>query len=66
MIGSVALMLDMSFGMADEAKAVWQAMQSVFAAGYSTGDLSKAGSGITLLSTTEFGDKVIESLQDLL
>ena len=66
MIGSVALMLDMSFGMADEAKAVWQAMQSVFAAGYSTGDLSKPGSGITLLSTTEFGDKVIESLQDLL
>ena len=56
----------MSFGMADEAKAVWQAMQSVFAAGYSTGDLSKPGSGITLLSTTEFGDKVIESLQDLL
>jgi 3-isopropylmalate dehydrogenase len=66
MIGSVALMLDMSFGMADEAKAVWQAMQSVFAAGYSTGDLSKSGPGITLLSTTEFGDKVIESLQDLL
>lgn len=66
MIGSVALMLDMSFGMESEAKAVWQAMQSVFESGYSTGDLSKAGSGITLLSTTEFGDKVIEALEALL
>ena len=30
MIGSVALMLDMSFHMLDESKLVWQAMQSVF------------------------------------
>lgn len=66
MIGSVALMLDMSFGMTEEAKAVWQAMQSVFQAGFSTGDLSRAGAGISLLSTSEFGDKVIESLQELL
>jgi len=66
MIGSVALMLDMSFGMESEAKAVWEAMQSVFEAGYSTSDLSKAGSGITLLSTTEFGDKVIAALEKLL
>jgi len=66
MIGSVALMLDMSFGMEAEAKAVWQAMQSVFEAGFSTGDLSKPGSGVTLLSTTEFGDKVMETLEGLL
>lgn len=66
MIGSVALMLDMSFGMVDEAKAVWQAMQGVFEAGFSTGDLSKAGAGITLLSTTEFGDKVMAALEELL
>jgi len=66
MIGSVALMLDMSFGMTAEAKAVWQAMQSVFEAGFSTGDLSQAGSDITLLSTPEFGDKVMDALQDLL
>tara|TARA_B110000881_G_C18460629_1_gene456015 strand:- start:607 stop:978 length:372 start_codon:yes stop_codon:yes gene_type:complete len=66
MIGSVALMLDMSFGMTEEAKAVWQAMQKVFEAGFSTGDLSSAGSASTLLSTTEFGDKVLESLEDLL
>ena len=66
MIGSVALMLDMSFGMTEEAKAVWQAMQKVFEAGFSTGDLSSPGSDSTLLSTTEFGDKVLESLEDLL
>jgi 3-isopropylmalate dehydrogenase len=66
MIGSVALMLDMSFGMTEEAKAVWQAMQSVFQAGFSTGDLSSASSGNTLLSTSEFGDKVLESLEGLI
>jgi len=66
MIGSVALMLDMSFGMEDEAKAVWTAMQSVFEAGYSTSDLSKAGSGVEILSTTEFADKVMVALEALL
>jgi len=66
MMGSVALMLDMSFNMDGEAKAVWKAMQSVFEAGYSTSDLSAAGSDIQLLSTTEFGDKVITALAKLL
>ncbi len=66
MIGSVALMLDMSFNMLEESKLVWQAMQSVFEAGYSTRDLSSEGEGATLLSTTEFGDKVIETLEGLL
>ncbi len=66
MIGSVALMLDMSFGLVDEAKAVWQAMQSVFEAGFSTGDLSKPGSGVEILTTTEFGDKVMEALEKAL
>jgi len=66
MIGSVALMLDMSFGMEDEAKAVWKAMQSVFEAGYSTSDLSKPGIGIEILSTTEFADKVMVILEELL
>ncbi|MFT5716376.1 MAG: 3-isopropylmalate dehydrogenase [Oleiphilaceae bacterium] len=66
MIGSVALMLDMSFHMAAEAKAVWTAMQSVFEAGFSTSDLTAASKDIQLLSTTEFGDKVIEALDALL
>ena len=39
MIGSVALMLEMSFGMEKEAKNLWAAMQGVFEDGYSTSDL---------------------------
>ncbi|MFQ3246268.1 MAG: 3-isopropylmalate dehydrogenase [Arenicella sp.] len=63
MIGSMAMMLEYSFGMVDEARNVWDAMQSVFADGFSTSDLSKPGSGVTMLSTEEFGDKVVAHLQ---
>jgi 3-isopropylmalate dehydrogenase len=63
MIGSVAMMLENSFDMADEAKNVWAAMQGVFADGYSTADLSKPGSGVKMISTVEFGDKVVEKLR---
>lgn len=62
MIGSMAMMLEYSFGMQEEARNVWQAMQSVFADGYSTADLSKPGSGVQMLSTEAFGDKVVEHL----
>ncbi len=65
MIGSVAMMLEMSFGMDQEAKNLWQAMQSVFAAGYSTSDLSKPGTGVNIVSTIEFGDRVAESLSSI-
>ncbi len=61
MIGSVAMMLEMSFGMDQEAKNLWAAMQSVFADGYSTADLSKPGSDVTMVSTMEFGDRVAET-----
>ncbi|MGI9310876.1 MAG: isocitrate/isopropylmalate dehydrogenase family protein [bacterium] len=64
MIGSVAMMLEMSFGLADEAANLWRAMQSVFAAGYSTPDLSKPGSDMTMVSTDEFGDRVIAALEE--
>ena len=63
MIGSVAMMLEYSFDMADEAKNVWAAMQGVFADGYSTADLSKPGSGVKMINTVEFGDKVVEKLK---
>ena len=63
MIGSMAMMLEYSFGMKDEARNVWDAMQSVFAAGYSTADLSKPGSGVNMISTDAFGDKVVEHLR---
>jgi 3-isopropylmalate dehydrogenase len=65
MIGSVAMMLENSFDMAEEAKNVWAAMQGVFADGYSTADLSKPGSGVTMISTEEFGDKVVEKLRQM-
>ena len=62
MIGSVAMMLENSFAMNQEAKNVWSAMQGVFADGYSTADLSKPGSGVNMINTEQFGDKVVEKL----
>ena len=63
MIGSVAMMLENSFDMAAEAKNVWAAMQGVFGDGFSTADLSKPGTGVNMISTDEFGDKVVEKLR---
>ncbi|MFO1418173.1 MAG: 3-isopropylmalate dehydrogenase [Methylotetracoccus sp.] len=63
MIGSVAMMLENSFDMLDEARNVWAAMQGVFADGYSTPDLSKPGAGVTMISTDAFGDRVVEKLR---
>ncbi|MBQ0724998.1 MAG: 3-isopropylmalate dehydrogenase [Cycloclasticus sp.] len=63
MIGSVAMMLEYSFNMPAEAKNVWAAMQGVFADGFSTADLSKPGSGVKMINTDAFGDKVVEKLR---
>jgi 3-isopropylmalate dehydrogenase len=38
-------------------------MQSVFAKGYSTPDLSKPGTGVKMISTSEFGDLVVSELK---
>lgn len=65
MIGSVAMMLENSFDMRDEAKNVWAAMQGVFADGFSTADLSKPGTGVEMIGTEEFGDKVVEKLRKM-
>ena len=65
MIGSVAMMLEMSFGMKQEAGNVWQAMQGVFAQGYSTPDLSPAGGEAHRISTAAFGDLVASELAEL-
>ncbi|MEE2607328.1 MAG: 3-isopropylmalate dehydrogenase [Pseudomonadota bacterium] len=62
MIGSVAMMLEMSFNMAQEARNIWQAMQNVFAQGYSTADLLTPGSNIKMTKTNEFGDLVAKEL----
>ncbi len=63
MIGSVAMMLEFSLGMEEEARNVWHAMQSVFADGYSTPDLSKPGSDVKMIDTEAFGNRVIEALK---
>jgi 3-isopropylmalate dehydrogenase len=63
MIGSVAMMLELSFDMLDESHNIWMAMQSVFIHGYSTSDLSKLGSGVNMITTDEFGDRVVEELR---
>ena len=63
MIGSVAMMLENSCDMADEAENVWSAMQGVFADGFSTADLSKSGSGVTMINTQEFGERVVAKLE---
>ena len=63
MIGSVAMMLDLSFGMLEESRNIWKAMQSVFTDGYSTLDLSRPGAGVKMIATDEFGDRVVKALQ---
>ena len=65
MIGSVAMMLEMSFGMDREARNLWQAMQSVFAEGYSTPDLARRGDAERIITTADFGDKVVSKLATL-
>ena len=62
MIGSIAMMLEMSFNMTEESRNLWNAMESVFAAGYSTADLSKPGMDVSMVSTDEFGDRVAAAL----
>jgi len=81
MIGCVAMMLDMSFGLKAESDAVWAAMRSVFEAGYTTADLAihqpqdpvsqdpsiqKKATETKKVSTTEFGDLVMVELERLL
>lgn len=60
MLGSVALMLDKSFGMTAAADRLWHAMRRVFGRGITTSDL-RAAEGVTrVVSTAEFGDYVVE------
>ena len=65
MIGSVAMMLEYSFGMIEESKKIWQAMENVFVQGYSTAELSHSADELTILTTSDFGDKVVEILKNL-
>ncbi|MEM7282951.1 MAG: 3-isopropylmalate dehydrogenase [Pseudomonadota bacterium] len=62
MIGSVAMMLDISFGLRNEAQCVWSALEQVFAGGFITPDLGNADTSTELVSTEKFGDLVIDAL----
>lgn len=62
MIGSVALMLEKSFGMADEARRIMDAMRKVFGEGLTTADLKDPEGKSQVIGTAEFGDKVAAAL----
>ncbi len=64
MIGSIALMLEKTFKMDDQAQRIWRAMRKVFADGFATPDLAGRIPGGTAISTSEFGDKVVQALED--
>lgn len=63
MIGSVAMMLEKSFGLKQAAEDIWAAMRSVFGAGITTADLKDPDGKSTILSTSAFGAKVVEALR---
>ena len=58
-IGSVAAMLEYSFGLTEEAGAIYRAMEEVLDSGRVTADLQKQGSAA---STSEVGDAVCSGL----
>jgi len=65
MIGSVAMLLEMSCGLKEEANLVWQAMKHVFEAGYTTADLQSVDASKTVTTDT-FGDLVMATLSEKL
>jgi 3-isopropylmalate dehydrogenase len=62
MIGSVALMLEKSFGMRHDARRILEAMRAVFGEGYTTADLRDPEGQLRPVTTQEFGDKVVGKL----
>ncbi len=63
MIGSVAMMLETSFGLTAEARSIWSALDQVFADGYATPDLAARADGVQALDTAAFGDEVVKHLK---
>ncbi len=64
MIGSIALMFDRCLNLPDEAEEIWQALFAVFEQGYVTQDLAQdVHTRQKTISTTAFGDLVVEHIQ---
>jgi 3-isopropylmalate dehydrogenase len=62
-IRSTALLLDISFGMQGESKAIIDAVDAVLKAGYRTGDISDGSTPKDkILSTSEMGEQVLTHL----
>src|SRR5271165_2306687 len=59
-IGSVAAMLEYSFGLKEEASAVYRAMEAVLNSGRVTADLKRPGAAAA--TTTEVGDAVVKAI----
>ena len=62
LIGSVALMLEKSFDLRDEAAAVWAGLWGAIEAGTVTPDLA-AKTGHPALTTAAFGDEVAQRVK---
>jgi 3-isopropylmalate dehydrogenase len=60
MIGSVALMFDKCLDGPAEAQDIWDALFTVFERGYTTGELGAGYEAARVLSTSAFGDMVVE------
>ncbi len=63
MIGSVALLLEKSFGLDDAGRRIWDAARAVFGAGYVTADLAVPGQQAKMVDTAGFGDLVVAALK---
>jgi 3-isopropylmalate dehydrogenase len=64
MLGSVAMMLEYSFGMKAESLEIFDAMEALFVEGFTTPDLKQPGVENKMISTDEFGDRVAASLRE--
>ena len=64
MIGSVAMMLDMAMNYKATAAKLWTALHTVLESGYGTPDLRHKESNTTILSTEEFGSRVLDTLSN--
>lgn len=62
MLGSVAMMLEYSFGMKDESKDIFDAMEALFVEGVTTPDLKQPGVNNKMISTDDFGDRVAAAM----
>ena len=64
MIGSIALMFDRCLNLPEEAEEIWLALFAVFEQGYVTQDLARdVRARLKTISTTAFGDLVVEHIQ---